>query len=64
MGVHLRPARAAGATSTPRPRCSPAGPKIAETLITHRLPLDDAPDAFRLAADRAHGAIKVVLEPE
>jgi 2-desacetyl-2-hydroxyethyl bacteriochlorophyllide A dehydrogenase len=37
-------------------------PEIAETLITHRLPLDDASEAFRLAADRAH-AIKVVLEP-
>jgi threonine dehydrogenase-like Zn-dependent dehydrogenase len=38
-------------------------PEIAATLITHRVPLTDAPDAFRIAADRAHGAIKVVLEP-
>jgi 2-desacetyl-2-hydroxyethyl bacteriochlorophyllide A dehydrogenase len=38
-------------------------PEIAATLITHRLPLEDTPDAFRIAADRAHGAIKVVLEP-
>jgi len=38
-------------------------PEIADTLITHRLPLTDAPEAFRLAEQRAAGAIKVVLEP-
>jgi threonine dehydrogenase-like Zn-dependent dehydrogenase len=32
-------------------------------MITHRLPLDRAADAFRIAADRGAGAIKVVLEP-
>ena len=38
-------------------------PEIAETLITHRLPLDAAPEAFALASMRDAGAIKVVLEP-
>jgi 2-desacetyl-2-hydroxyethyl bacteriochlorophyllide A dehydrogenase len=36
---------------------------IADTLITHRFPLDAATEAFATAADRASGAIKVVLEP-
>jgi threonine dehydrogenase-like Zn-dependent dehydrogenase len=40
-----------------------ADPEIAATVITHRFPLSEAPEAFRVAADRASGAIKVVLEP-
>jgi 2-desacetyl-2-hydroxyethyl bacteriochlorophyllide A dehydrogenase len=36
---------------------------IAEVMITHRFPLEDARRAFATAADRSAGAIKVVLEP-
>ena len=38
-------------------------PEVAPALITHRFPLDRAAEAFDAAADRAAGAIKVVLEP-
>jgi 2-desacetyl-2-hydroxyethyl bacteriochlorophyllide A dehydrogenase len=38
-------------------------PEIAGTLVTHRFPLEDAEEAFRVAADRGSGAIRVVLEP-
>ena len=40
-----------------------ADPEIACTVITHRFPLEDAEEAFRVAADRSSGAIRVVLEP-
>ncbi len=38
-------------------------PDIARALITHRYPIEDAREAFRVAADRKAGAIKVVIEP-
>ena len=38
-------------------------PEIARALITHRYPIEDAVEAFRVAADRASGAIRVVIEP-
>ena len=38
-------------------------PGIADAIITHRYPLEAAEEAFRTAADRSAGAIKVVLEP-
>lgn len=40
-----------------------ADPEIAATVITHRFPLAEATEAFRVAADRGSGAIKVVLHP-
>lgn len=38
-------------------------PELPEAVITHRFPLDAAPEAFATAAARSSGAIKVVLEP-
>ncbi|MRI34465.1 Zn-dependent alcohol dehydrogenase [Endozoicomonas sp. OPT23] len=38
-------------------------PELPEILITHRLPLEAAVEAFAIAGDRKAGAIKVVLEP-
>jgi len=35
----------------------------AATLVTHELPLADVEHAFRIAADRKSGAIKVALRP-
>jgi 2-desacetyl-2-hydroxyethyl bacteriochlorophyllide A dehydrogenase len=38
-------------------------PEIARTLITHRFPIEDAVEAFRVASDKTEGAIRVVIEP-
>jgi 2-desacetyl-2-hydroxyethyl bacteriochlorophyllide A dehydrogenase len=40
-----------------------ADPDIVDTVITHRFALEDASEAFRVAADRTTQAIRVVLEP-
>ena len=38
-------------------------PEIARTVITHRFPIEDAVEAFRVAADKTSNAIRVVIEP-
>ncbi len=37
-------------------------PELAEMLITHRFPMEDAPEAFRVAQDRSAGVFRVIVE--
>lgn len=39
------------------------GPRIGETVVTHRVPLDRVEEGFRTAADKTTGSIKVTIEP-
>ena len=38
-------------------------PELVDSLITHRFPIEDATEAFRVAADKSTGALRVVIEP-
>jgi len=40
-----------------------ARPDLARMLITHRFPIEDAPEAFRVAQDKSQGVFRVVVEP-
>jgi 2-desacetyl-2-hydroxyethyl bacteriochlorophyllide A dehydrogenase len=37
--------------------------ELAAMLITHRFPIEDAPEAFRVAQDKSNGVFRVVVEP-
>jgi threonine dehydrogenase-like Zn-dependent dehydrogenase len=41
----------------------PSDPLGTLDLITHRLPLSDAPDAYKMFREKSDGCIKVVLQP-
>jgi threonine dehydrogenase-like Zn-dependent dehydrogenase len=38
-------------------------PDLVQMLITHRFPIEDAPEAFRVATDKSKGVFRVVVEP-
>lgn len=38
-------------------------PELVDTLITHRFPIEDAAEAFRVAQDKSKGVFRVVVEP-
>jgi len=40
-----------------------ANPDLVDALITHRFPIEDAAEAFRVASDKTTGALRVVIEP-
>jgi len=40
-----------------------ARPELAQLLITHRFPIEDAPEAYRVAGERSNGVFRVVVEP-
>ena len=38
-------------------------PEITRSVITHRFPMEDAAEAFRVASDRSRGVFRVVVQP-
>jgi threonine dehydrogenase-like Zn-dependent dehydrogenase len=38
-------------------------PELAAMLVTHRFPIEDAAEAYRVAQDRTRGVFRVVVEP-
>jgi threonine dehydrogenase-like Zn-dependent dehydrogenase len=38
-------------------------PDLVDSLVTHRFPIEDASEAFRVASDKTTGALRVILEP-
>lgn len=40
------------------------GTIVAEDIITHTMPLDDAPQAYTIFNEKADGCVKVVLKPQ
>jgi threonine dehydrogenase-like Zn-dependent dehydrogenase len=38
-------------------------PDLVDALVTHRFPIEDAVEAFRVASDKSSGALRVVVEP-
>ena len=40
-----------------------ARPDVVRMLITHRFPIEDAPEAFRVAQDKSKGVFRVIVEP-
>ena len=45
------------------PLLTDADPLGVDTFATHRLTLDDAPNAYEMFQKKAHGAVKIVLKP-
>ena len=40
-----------------------SSPDLVDALITHRFPIDDAVEAYRVASDKSAGARRVIVEP-
>jgi threonine dehydrogenase-like Zn-dependent dehydrogenase len=40
-----------------------SSPDLVDALITHRFPIEDAVEAYRVASDKSAGARRVIVEP-